>query len=611
MPAMLQSKTLLCGVKLSQWTLIALLLASCQPESQPAANTSPNLPATEPTSLSAQVFRHTISEVPVSIDPLRTSSANAGAVVSNVYDTLYRYALLAEPYQIVPNLADGMPVASDAGKTIRVNIKRGVFFHDSPAFSGGKGRELQSNDVIYSFKRHFDPALNSEMAWLWSDLKGVEAWVDAGANYQDALEGVKAAGPYTIEFNFKQAPAIFLSSLAHPSSAVVPIEAVQYFKGNLNRNAVGSGPFTLSRFDSSSALLTRNPGFRKEPIDLLTEGYVAAKHAEYDLDKLAGKSPPLIDRIELKFITEAHTGALAFERGEVDSGSATAATLPRYLKTNNAIPSLLPEWQQRLFVNSAPELGSVFISFNMADPSIGHNAEAAQNSANRALRCAISQAYNWDERREKIYASTGISYQGAIPPGVPGFDASKLQPRANVEKAKALLADAGWAGKLPTLRYGSPNSVEQRRIFELFRTQMQAIGFSAEQISWQNYPSFGAYLDAVNERKVMLMEMGWQLDAPDPENILQLYYGPFAAPQVNNANYQNPGFDAAFLRARALPAGQARWDAFAALNQILIDDCVAIMGYSRVSTQLWSRRFIAWPASGLLAGNALRFVMAR
>lgn len=611
MPFLLQSKAAVSSVKAIRWLLFALVIASCQQESPPAGNGNSSLPANDSKSQPAQVFRQAMAEAPVSIDPLRTSSANAGAVVSNVYDTLYRYALLAEPYQIVPNLADGMPVATDSGKTIRISIKRGVYFHDSPAFADGKGRELKASDVIYSFKRHFDPALNSEMAWLWSDLKGVEAWVAGGANYQASLEGVQEVGPYAIEFNFKQAPAIFLSSLAHPSSAVVPIEAVQYFKGNLNRHAVGSGPFMLSHFDSTNAVLVRNPAFRKEPIDLLAEGYDSAKHAAYGLDKLAGKSPPLIDRIELKFITEAHTSALAFERGEVDSSSATAVSAARYLTVNSGTASLLPQWQQRLFMRSAPELGSVFISFNMADPSIGHSADAAQNARNLALRCAISKAYSWDERREKIYAGTGISYQGAIPPGVPGFDPRKLAPRADLVAAKALLAQAGLTGKLPRLRYGSPNSVEQRRIFELFRTQMQAIGFSAEQISWQNYPSFGAYLDAVNERKVMLMEMGWQLDAPDPENILQLYYGPFAAPQVNNANYQNPEFDAAFLRARALPAGGARWDAFAALNQILIDDCVAIMGYSRVSTQLWSRNFIAWPASGLLAGNALRFVMAR
>ncbi len=568
------------------------------------------MPANDNKSAKAQIFRHTVNEVPVSIDPLRTSSAHAGAIVSNVYDTLYRYALLADPYQLVPNLASGMPISSNDGKTIRISIKRGVHFQDSPAFAGGKGRELQASDVIYSFKRHFDPKLNSEMSWLWSDLVGVEDWVAAGANYQDSLTGVQAIEPYVVEFNFKAAPAIFLSSLAHPSSAVVPVEAVQYFKGNLNRNAVGSGPFSLSRFDSTGALLSRNPNFRKEPIDLQAEGYVVAKHAAYGLAQLAGKSPPLIEQVELKFISEGHTSAIAFERGEVDSGAATSATSPRYLVADSATRVLLPEWQNRVYVTSTPELGSVFISFNMADPTIGHSENVAQNSANRKLRCAISKAYNWDERRAKIYGA-GLSYQGAIPPGIPGFDSANLSPRANVQAAIALLADAGLTDKLPNLNYGSPNSVEQRRIFELFRMQMLAIGFKPEQISWQNYPSFGAYLDAVNERKVMLMEMGWQLDAPDPENILQLYYGPFAAPQVNNANYQNPEFDAAFLRARALPPGQARWDAFAALNQILIDDCVAIMGFSRVIMHLWSQSFVAWPSSGLLAGNALRFVMAR
>jgi oligopeptide transport system substrate-binding protein len=589
---------------------LVILLCGCQPdENSSSANPAPQAatPKTEP----ATVFRHVLHEVPVSIDPIRTSTAHAGAVVGNVYDTLYRYALLAEPYRLLPNLADGMPVVSNDGKTIQIKIKRGVYFHDSPAFPNGKGRELTADDVAYSFKRHFDPDLNSEMGWLWSDLAGVTAWAKAGARYEKELPGVRATERFLLEFNFLQAPAFFLASLAHPASGVVPVEAVAYFKGDLNRQAIGSGPFLLSSFDSTGAVLSANPNFRKEAIDLAAEGYIAAKHAAYGLAQLAGKSPPLIARVELKFIPEAHTSALAFERHEVDSSAATAAISPRYLLSNSQTPSLLPEWQDRLFLRSSAEIGGVFISFNMADPAIGHSSDPVKNSANRVLRCAISKAYSWDERREKIYAGTGISYAGAIPPGVPGFDPASLAQKTDLATAKKLLADAGWIGKLPTLNYGSPNSVEQRRIFELFRTQMQALGFSAEQVRWQNYPSFGAYLDAVNARKVMLMEMGWQLDAPDPENILQLYYGPFSAPQVNNANYQNPVFDAAFLRARALPAGPARWQAFAALNQILIDDCVAIMGFSRISTQLWHKNFIAWPATGLLTGNALRFVLAR
>jgi oligopeptide transport system substrate-binding protein len=107
---------------------------------------------------------------------------------------------------------------------------------------------------------------------------------------------------------------------------------------------------------------------------------------------------------------------------------------------------------------------------------------------------------------------------------------------------------------------------------------------------------------------VMLMDMGWQFDAPDAENILQLYYGPYKAPQINNANYQNAAFDADFLRIRGMAPGPERLRIMQRMNQQLIDDCVVISGASRRFVSIWRKPWRVWPDNAMMVGRMLRFV---
>jgi oligopeptide transport system substrate-binding protein len=270
---------------------------------------------------------------------------------------------------------------------------------------------------------------------------------------------------------------------------------------------------------------------------------------------------------------------------------------------------LSPEFAQSSRFRSSTELGSVFVSFNMLDPQLGASAVLATDAKHRALRCAISAAYRWDERIEKVYGGAASSFTGVIPPNVNGFERKNLAPSFALNAAKTALAAAGYsATTLPTLRFGSTAGNDQRSTFELFRAQMLDLGFPESNVQWQSFPSYGAYIEAVNRGEVMLMDMGWQLDFPDPENVLQLYYGPYKAPQVNNANYQNTGYDANFERIQRLPAGPERTTIVQSMNQQLIDDCVAISGATRRPKTLWRKNWRVWPDSDSMVARSLRFV---
>ena len=136
-------------------------------------------------------YRHAMDGAPTSLDPVHASNIYANFLAVNLFDTLYRYKYLARPYQLEPNLAEGMPQVSADGLIYTIRIKPGVHFIDDPSFPEGKGRAVRAEDFVYSLKRHFDPATRAQGAWLWQGrIVGLDEWKENGANYDQEVAGL-------------------------------------------------------------------------------------------------------------------------------------------------------------------------------------------------------------------------------------------------------------------------------------------------------------------------------------------------------------------------------------------------------------------------------------
>ncbi len=125
-----------------------------------------------------------------SFDPAFGNDAASDGVISNVYDTLLDYDYLARPVKLVPRAAEALPVVSDNGATYTFKLRRGVYFQDDPAFNG-KRRELTAADVVYSYKRHLDPAQRSP----WASL--LEGRLVGGDEAQDRTRARRASSTTT------------------------------------------------------------------------------------------------------------------------------------------------------------------------------------------------------------------------------------------------------------------------------------------------------------------------------------------------------------------------------------------------------------------------------
>jgi oligopeptide transport system substrate-binding protein len=581
--------------------LLALLLAlvACDDGDQTATSGD-----------SFSVYRHSMDGAPSNLDPARASTIYANFMAVNLYDTLYRYKYLARPYELKPNLAQSLPQISADGLSYTIRIKKGVHFVDDPAFPQGEGREVSARDFVYSIKRHFDPEIQAQGAWLWQKrIVGLDDWKENGSDYHQEVPGLRALDEHTIQIQLTSPYPQLLHTLTQGFSAVIPREAVAFYGKELAVHPVGSGPYRLLSFNTAGAVMERNPGFRQEPFSLEVEGFDPKLQSAFGLEHLQGLLPPFMDRVEVEFIAEDAARWNAFIAGETDFVKVPVSQFDQVLESRDP-PVLKPALADKFHLQASLESGFVHTDFNMDDPRIGYHPDPGENARNKALRCAIIKAFDWEKRNEIFYYGIGQVFAGIIPPLATEFDPEqdKISITRDLDAARLLLQNQGWnADNLPDLELGFTGSVTERQMFEQFRSFMADIGYPRDKIHPLTFATYGDYAQAYLNREVMLMTIGWTMDYPDAENTIQLFYGPNATPGSNSANYNNEEFNRLYRASSTMQASESRTKMYREMNRILIDDCATISGVSRRLILLWNRKLAMLPDRSFLGGHFFRF----
>ncbi len=553
-----------------------------------------------------------MDQAPTTLDPVQAANVYANTVIANAYDMLYSYQYLARPYVLKPSLAVDFPVVSADGLTYTFKLKKGVRYVDDPCFPGGRGREVVAEDFIYSLKRQFDPENQPQGAWLWQGrIAGLDEWKDAGSDYSQPVSGLRALDTHTLEVRLTRPYPQLVYTLAQGYSALVPREAVEKYGKALGVHPVGSGPFKLISYDTARVVMERNPHYRQEPVDLAAEGYDPATQRFTGVEAIQGRSPPFIDRLEFHFINEPSASWASFAKGdEVQLTVLPVEQDGRVLASKRPV-TLRPEFAEKYHFFAGLEAGFISTSFNMSFPELGYNEDPVRERRNKALRCAIIKGYDWESLNNSWYTGIAEVFPGIITPSSPEFapELDRSSITRDVPGARKLLEANGWnTENLPTLVYGGPTGTTERLRFEQFRAWMRDIGFPRSKVKQKTFANFGDLSRAWKRSELPLVSKGWGLDFPDAENTLQLFYGPNASPGSNDANWHNPEYDRLYELASVMLPSPERTAIYRQMNQMVIDDCVAITGLSRNRIYLWHKNVIAFPDREILGGDFLKYV---
>ncbi len=138
-------------------------------------------------------------------------------------------------------------------------------------------REVTAQDVVYTYKRIFDPKYKSpQPERIWT-TKRSSGWTNCGQraqatgrfDYDSEVEGLRALDRYTVQFRLAEPRPRFVLTMADPGSlGIVAREVVEKYGDQIMEHPVGTGPFMLQEWQRSSKItLVRNPNFREEYYD--------------------------------------------------------------------------------------------------------------------------------------------------------------------------------------------------------------------------------------------------------------------------------------------------------------------------------------------------------
>ncbi|MCI0343120.1 MAG: ABC transporter substrate-binding protein [Planctomycetales bacterium] len=520
-------------------------------------------------------------------DPALAGDLYSGTAAFQIYEPLYEFHYLERPFREIPLTAEAMPEISQDRLTYRIRLKKGIRFHDDSCFPGGTGRELTVHDYIYAWKRVADPRVQSELwAFFQGKIVGLDALHDRAStsgnfDYDAPVEGLQAPDPHTLVVKLTRPSVDFVYLLVMPFTAAVPREAVEHYKDDFINHGVGTGAYRLVEWVPNSRIVyEKNPDYH----DVRYPETGAPGDRESGLLADAGKRVPFSDRVEITIITEDQPRWLQFERGALDIAGVPKDAHGKAIVNEQPAPYLREKGVQ---IEIVPELDVTYICFNMVDPVIGKN---------RLLRRAIAHAADLEKTREIFFNGRGLYAQSPIPPGLFGYDPNYRNPHQeyNLDKARKHLADAGYPGGegLPEIVYDSSGTdTTSRQMAEHFQENMSKIGIKI-RIEANTWPAFS---EKINKRQCQAWGIAWGADYPDPENFLQLFYGPSSSPNgQNGSNYQNPEYDKLYEEIRVLPDGPDRLRKIHRMRDIIAEDNVWVYELHRVTYILknpWIRNY--------------------
>ncbi|PIZ30390.1 MAG: peptide-binding protein [Alphaproteobacteria bacterium CG_4_10_14_0_8_um_filter_53_9] len=249
---------------------------------------------------------------------------------------------------------------------------------------------------------------------------------------------------------------------------------------------------------------------------------------------------PFIGQLQYKLMPDANTQFMALKKGELDMASLTPLAFSRQTDA--------PWFKARFNKYSALGNAYTYVGFNLKNPLF----------EDKRVRQALSYAVDRDGIVAAILFGQGVPMAGIFKPGTWPYNKNLTPYPYDPDKARALLAEAGWAdtnGDGVVDKDGAPFT------FTLTTNQGNDARLKTAQILQSLFADVGVEMSIkVQEWSALLTNtlqprtfdailMGWALGAePDPYDI---WHSSKTAPaEFNMIGYNNPRADALMDKAR-------------------------------------------------------------
>lgn len=476
------------------------------------------------------IWKDALSTNPPELDPIIATDTTSAEVGYQLFETLVE---ISPDGDLVPLLAESWEV-KDGGKRFIFHLRKGVRFHSKT--EGGKwtanaGREVTAYDWVWSLNYLADPKVNSPRAYFIDMVKGYD---DYRKGKTKEIAGIRAVDRWTLQIELDYPFAAFLGVVAYNSLVVLPREDVAKLGKNFNFHPVGTGPFVFESWKQDDKLvLSRNNAYWKK-------------------DKW-GNQLPYLNGIEYRIIVDENIQYTEFKLGNLYQ---TVVTDPYYQEAKSGKVGVFKE---------IPQPGTYYYGMNITSPPFN----------DKRIRQALNYAIDRKKLIDLVRNGRATPAKGVLPPGMPGYNPNLKGYDYNPQKAKELLAAAGYKNGVDvTLVYNT--SVIHKPVAEALQAQFAQVGIrvTLRNIDW------GTLLDMADRGDVPFFRMEWVVDYLDPDNFLYvLLNSANIGPKGNYTWFKNAEFDKLTDEARVEPDWKKRIALYQKAEQIAVEEAPWVFIY--------------------------------
>ena len=438
-------------------------------------------------------------------------------VPMNIFDRLFEVEVQDNGgTEIVPSLCTGYTPSED-GLTYTFTLREGVVFSN--------GSALTASDVQYTFERLLTAGGVNDDVPL--EVAGAEALKNGEA---DTLAGFSVISDTEFSITLAAPNAGFIAELTGPAMSVVDKETMEQVSnfGIACEDTIGTGPYKITE-------------------------WVVNDHYTLEYNENYWGEEPSVKKMVVSIIPDASTQNLMYQNGELDILDLEyldSAIVESTYKTNYA---------DRII--SGSRVGLTYLAMNA-----NHEFLSDVN-----VRKAVQMAIDVDSIIASVYAGDAIPESGIIPTGVWGHNDALQRPAFDVEGAKALLAEAGYAeGDISfELAMDSSSSSNTQLVYQIVQQYLKAIGMNVEIATYDE----SSWLDLRKSGEMDAFIANWTMDYNDPANIMYTFYGSAEKTKIRSLNYADEAIMARVAAASSITDDAARMAEYQALEQkIVVED---------------------------------------
>ncbi|HWI49449.1 MAG TPA: ABC transporter substrate-binding protein, partial [Rummeliibacillus sp.] len=405
----------------------------------------------------------------VSLDPITVTDGESFKVARNIYETLVQFG--EEDTSIKPSLAKEWKISKDQ-LTYTFKLQEGVKFHD--------GTDFNAEAVVKNFERWMNGSVDQFPYYgdMFGGFKGDKNHI---------IDSVKAVDDTTFELKLKKPAAALLNNLAMTAFSIASPTAIKKEGDKYGENPVGTGPFKFVSWKRNNTIeLEKNS-------DYWQKGY------------------PKVSKLIYRTLPDNSARLNSLVTGEIDIADGLSPSDHTRI-----------EQDQNLQLLKRPSFNVGYLGMTMTQKPFDDTK----------VREAVSMAIDRQAIVNSFFEGFATEAKNPLQPTALGYNKNTEQYNFDVEKAKSLLKESSYDGKVVELwamPVPRPYMPDGQKVAEAIQKNLESIGMKTKIVTYE----WATYLEKTRKGEAQLFLLGGTSDNGDPDNLLSLFF--YDSGSLNNS----------------------------------------------------------------------------